>query len=67
MTYGTGCEVRASDSDRDRHTEVGDHVNLVTHAELLSPEEFLYDTLDDRDDVDWENEKLVGAESLLPG
>jgi putative CGCGG family rSAM target protein len=43
------------------HTVPGNHVNLVTHGDHGHPERFLYDDLDDRDDVGYEYVEQCGC------
>jgi putative CGCGG family rSAM target protein len=43
--------------DAIEHTVAGNHVNLVTHADLGHPDEFLYEALVEEygeDDIEWE-------------
>ncbi|RKD88650.1 CGCGG family putative rSAM-modified RiPP protein [Halopiger aswanensis] len=54
--YAANSELAIHDAiDAIEHTTAGNHVNLVTHAELGHPETFLYDALEDEyDGLNWE-------------
>jgi putative CGCGG family rSAM target protein len=56
--YADDDELAIRDAiDAIEHTAPGNHVNLVTHAELGHPEGFLYGSLADEyedDDTEWE-------------
>jgi putative CGCGG family rSAM target protein len=56
--YADDVELAIRDAiDAIEHTTAGNHVNLVTHAELGHPEEFLYHILVEEygeDDTEWE-------------
>jgi putative CGCGG family rSAM target protein len=56
--YSGNVELAVRDAiDAVEHTESGNHVNLVTHADLEHPETFLYDALNEKygdSETEWE-------------
>jgi putative CGCGG family rSAM target protein len=48
-------------SEAIEHTAPGNHVNLVTHGDHGHPETYLYEMLDERDDLDYEYIEQCGC------
>jgi len=61
--YADDVDLAVRDAiDAIDHTAPGNHVNLVTHADLGHPERFLYDTLAETfEDLEWEYVEQCGC------